>query len=76
MYVCVCVCVCVRACVCGRYFKACSATVDVRSAAVFAATLAAGGASPWSKKQRFERRSVSSAVQLMFSCGMCEYDTE
>ena len=52
------------------YFKACSVTVDVRAAAVLAATLAAGGTSPFSKKERFERRHVNSAVQLMFSCGV------
>eukprot|EP01051_Picozoa_sp_SAG22_P007708 SAG22_NODE_552_length_9177_cov_15.661489_2_plen_336_part_00 len=52
------------------YFKACSVTVDVRAAAVLAATLAAGGTSPFSQQQRFDRRHVNSAVQLMFSCGM------
>jgi len=37
---------------------------------VLAATLAAGGISPLSKKRRFKHRHVSSAIQLMFSCGM------
>ena len=52
------------------YFQACSLTVDVRSAAVLAATLASGGVSPFTKKRRFAHRHVSSAIQLMFSCGM------
>ena len=50
--------------------QACSLTVDVRSAAILAATLAAGGISPFSKERRFASDHVSSAVQLMFSCGM------
>ena len=52
------------------YFQACSVTVDVRAAAVMAATLAAGGRSPFSQTQRFAQTHVTSAVQLMFSCGM------
>ena len=52
------------------YFRACSQTCDVRAAAVLAATLASGGISPFSGKRRFAQRHVSSAVQLMFSCGM------
>jgi glutaminase len=52
------------------YFQACSMTLDVRSAGVLAASLAAGGVNPFTGKRAFEHRHVNSAVQLMLSCGM------
>jgi hypothetical protein len=39
-------------------------TVDVRSAAVLAATLAGGGVSPFTGAQRFQHKHVSNAVQV------------
>jgi len=57
------------------YFQCCSLTIDVRSASILAALLANGGVSPFAgtggeHKRHFEERHVSSAIQLMFSCGM------
>jgi len=55
------------------YFKQCSLLVNTVDLATMAATLAAGGIHPHSKKQIFSSDTSRDILSLMFTCGM--YDS-
>ena len=55
------------------YIQCCAVEVNVKSCAVMAASLAAGGECPLSKKKVLCPSTVKNVLTLMYSCGMYDY---
>ena len=55
------------------YIQCCAIEVNVKSCAAMAATLAAGGECPLSKKRLMSPSTVKYVLTLMYSCGMYDY---
>ena len=55
------------------YIQCCAIEVNVKSCAAMAATLAAGGECPLSKKRLMSPATVKYVLTLMYSCGMYDY---